>query len=80
MEYSEIISLLTDPDKLTEGLVNLDEYNKDMTERLEKAEKSVKELRDSNIKLYLRVTGKPEETEEKEETFEDFIKKLNKED
>lgn len=76
MEYSDIVKLLSNPDTVAEGLTNLETYNKDMTGELEtlkqtkaENEKSIADLRDSNMRLYLRVTGKPEEKEDEKDDY-----------
>lgn len=79
MEYTDIVKLLSNPDTVAEGLTNLETYNKDMTTEMEtlksanaEKDKSIADLRDSNMRLYLRVTGKPEQDEEEEK--DDFQK------
>lgn len=80
MEYTDIVKLLSNPDTVAEGLTNLETYNKDMTGEIEtlkqtkaENEKSIADLRDSNMRLYLRVTGKPGANDEEEEK-DDFQK------
>lgn len=84
MEYSEILSLLKDPDRVAEGLTALDDYNKDISTQLQDlkqketdSEKRIRDLQDSNMKLYLRITGTNTETEkEDKDDFERLLDKL----
>lgn len=85
MEYSDIVKLLSDPNHVAEGLAELDAYNKDVTTKLgtltdqhAKDDETIKSLRDSNMKLYLRTTGKPdnEEPEDERTDYEKLIDKI----
>lgn len=85
MEYSEIKKQLLNPDTLTEGLANLDDYNNAMiTERdtlkndKETSDKRIRDLQDSNMRLYLRITGDSPKEEPDEDTRNDYEKLLEK--
>lgn len=84
MEYSDIVKLLSDPNHVVDGLVELDSYNKDLTTKIDtlaaqhaKDEEDIKGLRDSNMKLFLRTTGAPAKDEE-EDNRNDYEKLIDK--
>lgn len=84
MEYGDIVKLLSNPDHVAEGLTELDAYAKDVSTKLatltaqtESDATRIRELQDSNMKLYLRITGK-EEHKEAEDTRDDFEKLIDK--
>lgn len=83
MSYEEIIKLLTNPDKLTEGLTALDEYNRTLTgerdtlkEQNESSNARIKQLQEDKINLYMRITGDAPVAEE--DTRNDFEKLMDK--
>lgn len=85
-DYSDIITLLGNPDTVAEGLVKLsDKLTVDEAEfgRLTESNNS---LRDTNAKLALRITEpvkvtEPEKEKTDEEIFNDlFTSQFNKED
>lgn len=72
----KVTDLISNPDTAAEKAVSfLDDLKTDyssfnsMTEKSEQDEKRIRDLQDTNQKLFLSVTGQPkEEEEEKEET------------
>lgn len=84
MDYDKIVKLLSDPDHVAEGLTELNDYHKTVTTQLETLTKQntdneakIKDLRDSNMKLYLRITGQADvEEEEEKDAYETLIDKL----
>lgn len=85
MTYDDIVKLLSNPSKVAEGLVALDEYNKELTgerdtlkTKNEALEGDKRDLQDSNMKLYLRITGKADAKDEEEDTRDAFQKLVDK--
>lgn len=85
MDYKDIIKLLSNPDKVTEGLAELDAYNTALTKERdelksanEASDKRIRDLQDSNMKLYLRIPGSPmqEDTEDDKDDFEKLMDKV----
>lgn len=73
MTFEEITEKLKNPDKVAEGLADLTDYVKGLNSTIEtakaeiqKKDKSISDLKESNWALFLKVTGEPkkEETEE----------------
>lgn len=89
---NQVTNVLANPDSAqTAAMQLLEDVKADFIERdtykeaIEKAEKRVKDLQDTNQKLFLMATGnKPEQTGEDEldgeDAVEDFVSKLMKED
>lgn len=76
----KITNLVSDPDKAAENAVSLlSDLESDYTNMESMAEKSkaddsrIRELQDTNQKLFLSVTGSPKEEEEEEEEKEPGI-------
>lgn len=88
MNYEEILTKLKNPDKLAEGIADLDAYVKDLNNqheadaaKLKENEKSISDLKESNWNLLLKITGEPEKKEETEELtpYEELVKALTNE-
>lgn len=88
-EWNEIIKSLQNPDTVAVGLTDLDEWKKDNDHAMQAFkdkeadnDKRIRDLQDSNMKLYLRVTGNPPkdtEDEHEPETFDELLDKIKKE-
>lgn len=87
MEWNDIMTKLQNPDTLAEGLTELHTWKADNDAAMQKLtdgntanEKRIRELQDSNMRLYLRVTGDDQKEEDKEpETFDELLKKVKEE-
>lgn len=84
MEYNDIVKLLSNPDKVAEGLSELNDYNNALVKERDElktanaeSDKRIRDLQDSNMKLYLRIPGVVKE-EEPEDTRDDFEKLMSK--
>lgn len=85
MEWKDIVKKLQNPDTVAEGLTDLNDWKTANDASLtalqtEKAanENRIRELQDSNMKLYLRVTGEQTPGDEKKEpeTFDELLAKV----
>lgn len=84
MEYDDIVKLLSTPETLKEGLVELADYDKARAEKLGAMQEEINdknnkidELRGTNARLYARITGDPE-PEQEEDDRPEFDKLLEK--
>lgn len=84
MNYEEIKQILTNPDKIPEGLTELDSFMNVMNDELttlraekEKTDARIKDLQETNMKLYLRIPGTAEQRAEQEDK-DDFDLLLDK--
>lgn len=82
MDYKDIVKLLQNPDKVPEGLSELDAYNSALTKERddlktahEADDKRIRDLQDTNMRLYLKQTGKVED--EQEDDRNDYEKLLD---
>lgn len=82
MEYKDIVKLLQNPDKVPEGLSELDAYNSALTKERDDLktahdadDKRIRDLQDTNMRLYLKQTGKVDE--EPEDDRDDYEKLLD---
>lgn len=89
MKYEDILTKLKNPDKLTEGLADLDAFVKDLNTqhesdaaKLKENEKSISDLKESNWNLLLKITGKPEEETDNDSDLTEYekLKKFMNED
>jgi hypothetical protein len=81
MELEAIIKKLNDQDTRNEGFVELRDYDaargaviEDTKKQLSEALEKIAALRDTNQRLYLRVTEAPEGTDTEEDEPSDFEK------
>lgn len=82
MEYKDIVKLLQNPDKVPEGLSELDAYNAALTKERDDLktahdadDKRIRDLQDTNMRLYLKQTGKADD--EPEDTRNDYEKLID---
>lgn len=84
-EFSKLLVMATDPDKAPEALQQLQEHGEEIfsdvenfTKQLEEHKAKVAELRDTNMRMFLKVGAKGEEirAEEKEETGDEKFDRL----
>lgn len=85
MKYEDILTKLKNPDKLAEGLADLDSFVKDLNTqhdadaaKLKENEKSISELKESNWNLLLKITGKSEDEKEEDDSDLTEYEKLQK--
>lgn len=84
MKYEEIKQILSNPDKIPDGLTELDSLMNTMNEELtslraekEKTDARIKDLQETNMKLYLRIPGTNDQKDDKEDK-DDFELLLDK--
>lgn len=84
MKYEEIKHILSNPDKIPDGLTELDSLMNTMNEELtslraekEKTDARIKDLQETNMKLYLRLPGINDQQTEQEDK-DDFELLLDK--